>query len=385
MGGGPGMSQQMTPAQQNAQGRAILLSSGIRMSQIVQQGFALTLAQSSRIDLLRVGITTGIMCDFTISMDTSGTLTNSPSGPWPFINQLKYTDFSGIDRINADGLGLWLLDTFKHSELYGNAIAGNISSIGLINTNILEQPTAEGSTETVYFSLYIPLAYDPGSDLRGAVPSMTNIGQHYLTITPASALVAPASPNNDTLAFPFIAGTAALNSATVDVTQFYIQPQSIAGNQLPGIDLTTIYEINGRNVTTSGFQSNSQNLINYPNDRSVMAAYHPFEDGGSQPVNETNMAKIELLVNSNTVVRQMTPRRFRDFMRAHLGGDVPSSVYYWSHRQQPILTNLYATVQARYSFGTLNASPTGPTKIVAQYESFYPSGQPLSGIAPNAG
>lgn len=384
-GGGPGMGQQMTPAQQNAIGRAILLQSGVRMSQIVQQGFSLSLAQSSRIDLLRVGITTGIMLDFTVSMDTSGALTASLAGPWGFINQLKYTDFSGIDRVNTDGLSLWLLDSFKHTELYQNAIAGNINAIGLINTNLLEMPTGTGAAEIMYFSLYLPLAYEPGSDLRGAVPSMTNIGQHYLTVVPASALVSTASPNVDPTLFPFTAGTTALNSATVDVTQFYIQPQSIAAGQLPGIDLTTIYEINGRNITTSGFQSNAMNLINYPNDRSIMSAIHVFLDGGVLTVNEADMAKIELLVNSNTVVRQMTPRRFRDFMRSALSGDVPSSTYYWSHRQQPILTNLYATVQARYTFGTLNGSPSGPTKITAQYESFYPSGQPLSGITPNAG
>lgn len=378
----------MNPQQQNAMGRAILLSSGIKMSQLVQRALSLPLAQSTRVDLLRVGITTGVMCDFSVSQNiTVGSATASSAGPWPSINQLKYTDFSGIDRVNTDGLGLYLLQSFKHNELADNAIPGEISAIGVINTNILAQPTGVANPATMLFSLWVPMAYDASNDLRGAVPSMTNIGQHYLTITPTSSLVAAASPNNDPTTSPYTAGTIALNSNgfTVDVTQFYIQPQSIAAQQLPQIDLVTIYEINGRNITTSGFQSNSQNLINYPNDRSVMAAYHVFVDGGLLTTNETNMSLVELLVNSNTVVRQMTARRFRAMMRSLLDGDVPPSIYYWAHRAQPILTNLYATVQSRYTFGTLNGSPTGPTKIIAQYESFYPSGQPLSGITPNAG
>jgi hypothetical protein len=378
--GGPGGSAQMSQAQQNAVGRAILLSSGIRMSQIVFQGAALPAGQSTRLDLLRVGISTGIMCDFTLSMDITVAMTASPAGPWSMINQLKYTDFSGVDRVNSDGLSLWLLNTFKHNQLEDNAIPGVIGNIGNINTNILTFPTATGATQIAYFSLWVPLAYDAGSDLRGAVPSMVNVGQHYLTITPASALVSA----TDLLIAPYSAGTAIINSLTVDVTQFYIQPQSIAAGQLPGIDLTTIYEINGRNITTAGIQANTPLLINYPNDRAVMSAIHVLEDNGEMVLDETDMTKVELLINSNTVVRQLTPRRQRAIQRAINGGDVPSSVYYHSHRQQPVLTNLFATYQARYSLGTLSGG-SGVSKLVAQYESFYSSGQPLSGIAANAG
>jgi hypothetical protein len=372
---------QQSPAMQNMQGRAALLQTGIQMSQIVQQAYALTVGGvQQRIDLLRVGVTVGVQLDFTLSLNISGAMTASPAGPWPAIQQIKYTDFSGIDRVNTDALGLFLLDTFKHNWLANNAVAGDIPAIGVINTNILTQPTGTGATQVCYFSVYVPMAYDASSDLRGAVPSMTNIGQHYLTVTPCAALTSA----TDVLAAPYTAGTATVNSFTMDVTQFYIQPQSLSPAMLPGIDLTTIYEINGRNVTTAGFTSNTALLINYPNDRAVMAAYHVFEDSSSLPVNETDMAKIELLVNSNTVVRQVTPRLFRAGMRKMARGDVPPSIYYWAHRRQPILTNLYATVQARYTLGTLATGGT-ITKLVAQYESFYPSGQPLAGITTNAG
>lgn len=380
-GGGGGAAQAaQNAAMQNAIGRSILLQSGIRMSQVVYQGQALTLGNSLRLDLLRVGITTGVALDFTLSSNITATATASPAGPWSIINQIKYTDFSGVDRVNTDAFSLWLLASAKHQELEGNATAGVISNIGNVNTNILTLPTATGGTQIAYFSCWVPMAYDPGGDLRGAVPSMTNIGEHYLTIVPNSAQVSA----SDVLIAPYTAGTMTLNALTVDVTQFYIQPQSIAAGQLPGIDLTTIYEINGRNITTSGFQSNTPLLVNYPNDRSIMSALHILEDSSSLPLNETDMAKIEMLVNSNTVVRQLTPRRFRSNMRALMRGDVPSSIYYHAHRQQPVLTNLYATVQTRYTLGTL-ATGGSITKLVAQYESFYPSGQPLSGITPNAG
>lgn len=376
--------QQQAAMQANAMGRAALLQTGIPMSQIVWRGAPLSLGQATRLDLLRVGITTGVLLDFTaVITDTGGTGVASKAGPWPLIQMITYTDFSGINRVNTSALHLWLLATFKHNKLFQNAIAGDIAAIGVINTNILEQPVGAGSTVTytVYMSVYVPMAYEPGSDLRGAIPSMVNVGEHYLTITPCLNLVSA----TDMLIAPYSAGSAlALSGAglTVDVTQFYIQPQSLSGNMLPGIDLTTIYELNGNNSTTSGFLTGSQNLINYPNDRSVMSTIHVFENGGTLTTNETDMNMVELLVNSNTVFRQWTPRAIRAFMRELCGGDVMSSVYYFPHRRQPILTNLYATVQARYTLGTINS---GVTKLVAQYESFYPSGQPLSGIAPNAG
>lgn len=374
-----GQQQAASPAQVNMGGRMALLQTGIKMSQIVQSAYALTVGGTQqRIDLLRVGITIGVQLDVTLSLNISGAMTASAAGPWTALQQIKYTDFSGIDRVNTDGVGLFLLGTFKHNWLENNPTPGEIAAIGVINTNILTHPTGTGATQIVYCSMWVPMAYEGNSDLRGAVPSMTNVGQHYLTLVPVAALT-----NAEALAAPYSAGTATVNSFTVDVTQFYIQPQSLSPQMLPGIDLTTIYEINGRNDTTAGFTSNTNLLINYPNDRAVMAAYHVLEDNSALPVNETDMAKCELLVNSNTVVRQTTPRLFRLMMRKMARGDVPPSIYYWPHRSQPILTNLYATVQARYGLGTVTGG--GVTKLRAQYESFYPSGQPLSGITTNAG
>ncbi len=371
-------SSQQQAAMMNSQGRAILLGSGIKMSRIVAQGAALALGSATRINLNRTGITTGVLLDFTCSLNITGAMTASPAGPWTLISQLKYTDFAGTDRINTPGYALYALNSLKHNQMLSNAIAGVISSIGNLDTDLLTFPTAIANPALLQFSLFLPFAVDPSRDLRGAVPSMTNVGEHYITITPALALV----NTTDVLAAPYTAGTAAVNSFTVDVTQFYIQPQNLAANMLPGIDLTTIYEINGNWVTTSGFQSNSQVLINYPNDRSIMSALHVYENGGLLTVNGADLSKLELLVNSNTVFREHTPRSWRLIQRDHIRGDVPAGFYYWNHRSQPILTALYATVQARYSLLTVNA---GVTKIVAQYESTYPSGQPLSGISPNAG
>jgi hypothetical protein len=374
------MQGTVDPVTANAMARSVLLQTGVKMSQIVFQGSSLLSigGTPTRFDLLRVGITTGVMLDFTLSLNVSAAMTASAAGPWPTIQQLRYTDFSGVDRVNTDALSLFVMNTFKHNELFGNAVPGEVAAIGVVDTNILTHPTGTGATVLVFFSCYVPMAYDARSDLRGAVPAMVNTGQHYLTITPAAALTSSTDPT----AAPYTAGTATVNSLLVDITQFYIQPQNLSPQTLPGIDLTTIYEINGRNITTSGFQSNSVNLINYPNDRSVMSAIHVFVNGGALTANQVDVTKTELLVNSNTTVRQMTPRLFRALMRMIARADVPSGIYYWPHRDQPVLTSLFATVQARYTLGTINA---GTTKITAQYESFYPSGQPLSGIATNAG
>ena len=377
------MSPQAQIAAANMAGRAALLQTGIPMSQVVWNNALLPLGQATRLNLLRTGITTGVMLDFTISLDITAAMTASPAGPWPLINSIVYTDFSGVNRVNTSALGLWLLNTFRHNKLLHAPLAGptGLSAIiGSVDTDILTLPTATGATQIVYFSVYMPLAYQPNSDLRGAVPSMVNVGEHYVTITPCAAVVS----SSDCLISPYTAGTATVNNtgAYVNVTQFYIQPQSLAANMLPGIDLTTIYEISGNNITTSGFLTGAQNLIAYPNDRSVMGAYFVYENGGTLTANGADLSLIELLVNSNTVFRQFLPRTYRGIMREMAIGDVISGAYYMPHRHQPILTSLYATVQLRLTLGTVNA---GTTKIVSQYESLYPSGQPLAGITANAG
>jgi hypothetical protein len=380
MSGMPMQASAQSVAAQNLSARAFLIQNGIRMSQQVQLAFALTLGTASRINLLRTGITTGVMLNFTSVMNISATATASLFGPWNLINSVIYTDFSGVQRVRTDGLGLYSLTSAKHQQLMSNPVTGAISTIGNIDTDILSVPTAILNPTTMYFSLYVPMAVDPSSDLSGAVPSLTNVGEHYLTITPTAAYVNA----SDTMQSPYSAGTivAAGAGITVDVTQFYINPPSLTAATIPGVDLTTIYEINGLNDTTSGFTSNSQNLIAYPNDRSIKSALHVFQNGGVPTLNGADLTKLELLVNSNTVFRQLSPRLFRELMRNEMQGDLPSGVYYWTHRQQPILTSIYATVQARYSLGTINA---GTTRIRAQYESVYPSGQPLSGITANAG
>ncbi len=120
--------------------------------------------------------------------------------------------------------------------------------------------------------------------------------------------------------------------------------------------------------------------VNYPNDRSIMSAMWAYENGGAFTLNETDVTKLQLQVNSNTILRENTPRSFREIMRSLIGGDWASGCYYQSHRRQPIETAVYATVQEIFTLGAVNA---GTTKIRSLYESVYPSGKPLTGISPN--
>src|SRR5574337_89304 len=73
----------------------------------------------------------------------------------------------------------------------------------------------------------------------------------------------------------------------------------------------------------------------------------------------------------------MNPRMMRHIAREIMGGDLASGAYYFSHRRQPILTQLYANVQAKFDVLTANA---GVTQFVSQFEVQYPSGSPLPGI-----
>lgn len=375
----PSAQAQMQAHGMNMRGRQVLLQTGVPMCKIVQQGQQLTLGQAQRINLFRSGITTGVLLDFTCSLNITAGMTASLAGPWALIDHIEYVDFDGTKHVDCSGMELWLLNTLRHGELLGNSIAGTVAGIGSIDTDILAFPTAIANPALLQFSLWIPLAVDQTSDLRGAIPSMVNVGDHYINITPAASLTSA----TDQLGAPYSAGTAAINANgfTVDVTQYYIQPQSVAPQDLPEKDLTTIYELKGKLDTTSGLISNGNVFINYPNDRAIMSAIFAYENAGVLTVNGADLNKVKLIVNSNTTLRENTPRSLRQIMRSITGGDVPSGVYYFSHRQHNILTALYATVQAEFDLGTVNAGNV--TKIRSFYESTYPSGRPLTGISPN--
>lgn len=365
-------------AQQNYINRMGLLQNGLHMIKQLQPVNA-SLGQAVRVPLERMGIMTGVVLDITIPVSlTVAAATQSDFGPYAAVNSISYTDYAGIQRVNTNGFLLHMLNNFKTLHTVNNTVNTDATKSILsymetkVNTNILNHPTAV-SDDTITFSLYVPMAYDPASDLRGAVLAQTIYGDHYLTLKLADALV-----GSDELVHPYSAGTAAITagqSITIQAYQHYIMPQGGVEN-LPMIDLSTIYAVEGNYNDSANIVAGQAKYINWPNNRAILSSAHVFNNGGQGTLNETDISRIILLGNSNTNIREMSPRYLRNQMRYALGSDMPKGTYYIPSRAQPITTQLYGNVQSRFDIATANAG----AYFLSQYESTYLSGTPLPGV-----
>ena len=362
-------------AQQNYANRANLIQTGLHMVKQLQPVTASAIGGTMRIPLERIGIMTGIMLDVTIPVNITATATASPFAPYNFFNSISYTDYAGLQRVVTSGYQLHALNSMRSARFVNNSRTGGILSLAetQLDTDILSLPTAI-AVANITFSMYIPIAYDPASDLRGAVLSQTIYGDHYVTIQMPTAFV-----GTDPLAYPYTAGTVALNTgASVSITayQHYIMPQQGVAN-LPMIDLSTIYAIEGNYSDSANITAGQSKYLNWPNNRAIMSACHIFDQGATGgTLNGTDITKITLLGNSNTNIREMSPRYLRNAMRFQLGADFPNGVYWLSSRTQPITTQLYGNVQTKVDVATAAAG----SYFLSQYESVYMSGTPLPGV-----
>lgn len=370
-------NNKITPQQaaaQNYLNRRSLIETGLYMTKKLLPVTG-ALGSTLQIPLERIGITTGVLLMFTVPVNVTAAATQSPFGPYNLAQKVQYTDYAGIQRVNTSGYQLHVLNSMKLRRSGDNAdkMAGYLTGAETgIDTDILSLPTAVAAAN-MYFALYVPLAYDPASDLRGAVLSQTIYGDHYVSVTLQNALV-----NADALIAPYTAGTAALQagqSVSVQAFQFYIMPQQ-GVNDLPAIDLSTIYGVEGGTTDSANIVAGMSKFLNWPNNRAILSATHIYDNGGSGTLNGADLNAITLLGNSNTNIREMTPAFLRRLMRQMLGYDLPSGVYYISSRSQPITTQLYGNVQTKFDIATANAN----AYFTSQYESTYLSGTPLPGV-----
>lgn len=367
---------QMSPQQMNFLARQNLLTTGIAMIKQLAPVKG-DLGSQLRIPLQRMGIMTGVMLQFTVPVTVADApAVMSPVAPWNIAQIVAYNDFAGVQRTRTNGFQLWAAQSLKQGDALSAApnmafAAGNGPVLNY-DTNILNQPVAVGEGE-IKFSLYVPMAYDPASDLTGAILTQTNVGEHFITIQLANSLV-----NADPWIAPYISGDVSTTGVTVEAFQYYIQPQNMGMENLPVIDLSTVYGFEGAYQTTANIASGQDTYINLPNNRSILSTLITFENGSQFTPNGADIGKITVVANSNTNFKEMTPRLVRETMRNIINSDIAEGTYYLGSRRQPILTQLYANVQAQMRVN--NAATSGVNQFVSQFEVQYPSGSPLPGI-----
>jgi hypothetical protein len=384
MRGKPQVNNVQNAVAQNLQVRQLVLSQFPReLVKIPTTSVGTNVAGSTtRIKLKNVGITTlvRVMVEINVTIATV-VQTLSPWAPWNLIKRLTLTDVDGSIRCQASGIELYQLNTVRKTQAYGR----NNGYTGPTQPAVVNAPTAI-ATDTIRFFVDVPLAVDPARDLRGALLTQTSNGEYYLAIdwtTKGSgatlssiAADAEAYSNNGT-------GTITINSCNVTVWQDIYYPQAASNGQflLPMVDLSTVYEISG-GFQVSQMQAGAETLLNAPNERTVIGTHVSFANLGA-PAFGTDFSAQRVLVNGNTpwydygngthvLDKAMEQRDL-------LGTDLLPGQYSFLHRQQPIVTAQYGSVQ--YGF-TPSAFTAGATSFMRYcYESLYTRGGSLPTLA----
>jgi len=369
--------------QQNQALRQLLLQSAPRMRKNLGVFSGVPLGQSTRVQLFNVGITTSVQIAVTCPV-TIGTATAvaSPRAPYNLISRIRLTDYDGTDRVNWSGFQLFVLNCVRSRIPYGVNNEGPIvtaqgsSVLGGIIQNPAT-PTAVGNG-TIQFLLDVPLAYDPEADLRGAILAQTAVGNMWLTVDWANALIT--QNNVDAVYTGAGTTTVVLNGVTgpnLQVWQEYLMPQQVQGVlPIPPIDLQTVYEMQGNLRDNSNLAVNTEKLLNYPNVRSVIGGYFVYIDGAANML-ATDITQFRLIANGNNILRDDTLYSQQIRQRNYLEGDIAFGTYFYLHRSKPVETALYGNVQAGITPNTVNAGAL----IEFGWESFYTKGSALPGIS----
>lgn len=368
-------------AQNNAAMRTALLATSPRMRKNVQTQTS-QLGLTSRIKLFNVGVITRLQLYITAAL-TIGVAVATPSAkaPYNLISRIRLTDYDGTDRINISGFQLFMLNCVRAKTLYGYH---NSPAVPAVFTNP-SVPTAIGNSVLSYL-IDIPLAYDSENpipqlqDLRGAVLAQTAVGEMYLSIDWINSYYA--NGDVDSLYSGGATSTVVANGANniaVTLWQEYILPQAV-GDQgqvpLPGIDLMTVYELNGNVRSSDNLAVGTEKLISYPNVRSVIGVYANYIQAGTMTQGKINTFR--LIANGNNILRDHSEVSQLFFQRNFMTNDVDTvpGAYFFNHRDKPIETAQFGNVQMGITPNTVGATPY----IEIGYESFYTKGQALPGL-----
>lgn len=378
----PQPNNAMVQAQNNAAMRSALIATAPRMRKNVTTVLAQS-GQTSRIKLFNVGVVTKLQLYITAAV-TIGTAVASPSPKAPFnlINRIRLTDYDGTDRINMSGFQFFMLNCVRNREYFGFNNSAAAASV-FVNPIV---PTAVGNG-TISFFLDVPLAFDSENpipqlqDLRGSILAQTAVGEMYLAIDWNGSYYGNGdveSVYNGAPTTTVVANGA--NNISCTMWQEYFLPQAVGAQgqiPLPGIDLMTVYELNGNLRSSDNLAVNTEKLISYPNVRSVIGVYANYVQAGTLTQGKINGFRI--IANGNNILRDHTELSQLFQQRRYFVPDMDTvpGAYFVTHREKPIETALYGNVQLGITPNTVGANPY----VEVGFESFYTKGQALPGLS----
>jgi hypothetical protein len=357
-------SQQMSPQQQNAVVRQLLLRGGalgniyyppaVDMWQQLNPIMPSSVGPGSviTIQLRNVGLVKRLVVEFSATITAGGTSAQALTalGLANFISNVTFIDLGNNTRINSTGWHLNLVSSVKRRRVFAAAYTNDTpNGYGSVNNRVMYAPPtlAANASTPVRFMLEIPFVKN-NHDLRGAIfADVTNaVMSVQITLNPQMFVSSTADP---TLAVYQSAGAdlASLSAVAVQCNQNYLDqlprnPQT-AAPILPALDLGTAYLLNN---TAGGLPViNQDNGFAFVNARSYESVAFIFDNNGTLNVNGTDLNYVQVTSANFTQILRFDGMMLITTERDILGNDFPRGTHYLDFRHRPINTDMYGNMQ----------------------------------------
>lgn len=368
-------SQQVSPQQQNAMVRQLLLRGGpvgnvyyppaVDMWQQLSPILPASVGPGSviTVQLRNVGLVKRLVFEIngTFNAGTTSTQTLTPLGLANLISNVMFIDLGNNTRINSTGWHLTLVSTVKRRRVFGAAVASDTpNGYGQVNNRTMFAPAtiAPNGSTPFRFILEVPFVKN-NHDLRGAIfADVTNaVMQCQITLAPQ---MFTNSTGDGTLAV-YKSGGADLGSisgVTVQCNQNYLDqlprnPQT-AAPILPSLDLGTAYLLNN---TAGGLPvANQDNGYSFVNARSYESVAWVFDNAGVLNPNGSDLNYVQVTSANFTQILRWDGQMMCLVERDIVGSDLPQGMHYLDFRHRPINTDQYGNMQIILNPNTVSGS-----------------------------
>lgn len=355
---------QMSPQQQNAMIRQLILRGGVLGNQYFPPAVDMwqqlnPILPSSvgpgsviTIQLRNVGLVKRLILEIsaTITAGATTTQTLTPLGLANLISNITFIDLGNNTRINTTGWHLNVVSSVKRRRVFCAAYTSDTpNGFGNVNNRVMFAPAtiANNASTPVRFILEIPFVKN-NHDLRGAIfADVTNATMAVqITLNPQMFVTSTA---DKTLAVYASGGTdlASLSAVSVQCNQNYLDqlprnPQN-AAPILPALDLGTAYLLNN---TASGLPVvNQDNGFSFVNARSYESVAFIYDNNGTLNVNGSDLNYIQVTSANFTQILRFDGMMAATSERDVLGDDFPAGMRYLDFRHRPISTDQYGNMQ----------------------------------------
>lgn len=320
---------------------------------------------------------------------TAGNTQRTPLGLSNILSNVILTDLNNQVRIQTPGWHLHALATIRRGWPFGAAYAPTIDSGGgiaftpVIDGNLypmqvgdtlglMKGPRTVAAAGTGDFEWFyeIPVCYSD-TDLTGAIWANTQNASMNLQLELNPDFFVTSAQDNTLACYQSdeadITGND-VTTITIKIYQHVLDQLPVDPNTgmvlLPSMDLEKGYLIN--NTVITGLSANVKTALPYANWRQFMSTvvlYDGNTAAGLRPI--TDVSRVSLQSANFTNFFDISPQLQSMFCRNRLMADMPEGVYYFDHRNKPIVTQQYGNMELQIQ----PIAPPAGAKLHVGYES----------------